>query len=157
MKLYIKQHIFSWGDKFSVYDEFGNEKYYVEGEVFTFGKKLHIMDTSYNEVAFIHQKLLSFLPTYYLSRDGRDIAQIVKEFTFFKHEYRVDGLGWRVSGDFLSHEFVIYNGERFAAQVFKEWFSWGDAYAIDIDPMADEVNALAVALVIDAVISDQRD
>ena len=44
MSLYIKQHIFSWGDQFSVYDESGNEKYFVEGEVFSFGKKLHLYD-----------------------------------------------------------------------------------------------------------------
>lgn len=157
MKLYIKQRVFTWGDKFSVYDELGNEKYYVEGEVFTFGKKLHIMDTRYNELAFIHQKVFSFQPTYYISRGGYDVAQVVKEFTFFKHEYRIDGLEWRVSGDFFDHDFAVYDGERFVAQVFKEWFSWGDAYAIDIDPSADEINALAVAIVIDAVISDQRD
>lgn len=37
MNLYMKQRIFSWGDKFSIYDAAGNECYYVEGEVFTFG------------------------------------------------------------------------------------------------------------------------
>ena len=42
MKLYIKQRIFTWGDKFSIYDENGNEKYYVEGEILTFGKKLDL-------------------------------------------------------------------------------------------------------------------
>ena len=38
MKLYIKQKVFSWGDKFRIYDE--NDKYYVESEVFTFGKMM---------------------------------------------------------------------------------------------------------------------
>ena len=38
MSLYLKQRVFSWGDKFSVYDENGAVKYTVEGEIFTFGK-----------------------------------------------------------------------------------------------------------------------
>ena len=38
MKLYIKQKVFSWGDKFTVKDEAGRDRYYVEGEVFTFGR-----------------------------------------------------------------------------------------------------------------------
>ena len=38
MRFYIKQHIFTWGDKFSIYGEDSTEKYYVEGEVFTWGK-----------------------------------------------------------------------------------------------------------------------
>ena len=42
MKLYIKQKVFSWGDKFTVKDATGRDRYYVEGEIFTFGKKLHV-------------------------------------------------------------------------------------------------------------------
>ena len=56
MKLYIKQKVFSWKDKFFVKDEFGNDRYYVEGELFSLGKKLHIYDMNGNELAFIHQK-----------------------------------------------------------------------------------------------------
>ena len=41
MKLYIKQKVFSWGDKFTVKDEFGNDKYIVEGEIFTWGVVLN--------------------------------------------------------------------------------------------------------------------
>ena len=32
MRLYIKQKIFSLGERFSVKDEFGNDRYFVEGE-----------------------------------------------------------------------------------------------------------------------------
>ena len=35
MKLYIKEKVFSWGDKFTVKDEYGNDKYFVQGEVFS--------------------------------------------------------------------------------------------------------------------------
>ena len=59
MKLYIKQKVFSWGAKFNITDENGEERYRVEGEVFTLGKKLHVYDMSGEEVAFIQQKLLS--------------------------------------------------------------------------------------------------
>ena len=41
MKLYMKQKVFSWTDKFNIVDEQGNERYYVEGELFSWGKKLH--------------------------------------------------------------------------------------------------------------------
>lgn len=83
MNLYLKQKVFSWGDSFTVYDENGNDKYYVEGEIFTFGKKLHIYDLSGNELCFIHQKLMSFLPKYFISKNGVDVAQVIKNFTFF--------------------------------------------------------------------------
>ncbi len=157
MKLYVKQHIFTWGDKFSIYNEAGEEVFFVEGEVFSFGKKLHLLNARGEELAFIHQKLFSFLPRYYISRGGRDVAEVVKHFTLFRHEYSVEGLGWIVSGDFFDHEYSIYDGEREVTRVSKEWFTWGDAYAIDIGTGEDVINALAVVLVIDAVLDAQDD
>lgn len=157
MKLYLKQKIFTWGDKFTVYDEAGNDRYYVEGEVFSFGKKLHIYDLGGNEVAFIHREVFSFMPKYYISVDGVDVADVKKHFTFFKHEYSVNGFGWSVTGDFFDHEYTISDGARMVASVYREWFTLGDAYAIDISDGIKEIDVLAVALVIDAVISAERD
>lgn len=152
MRLYIQQRIFTWGDKFSIYDECGNEKYHVEGEVFTFGKKLHVFNNMNEEVIFIQQKLFTLLPKYYIYRNGSEIAEVVKEFTFFKHEYTVNGLGWQVHGDFLSHEFSITYGNMTIASVSKKWFTLGDAFEIVFAEDVDEETALAVVLVIDACI-----
>ena len=156
MNLYIKQHIFTWGDKFSIYDANGVEKYYVEGEIFTWGKKLHLYDRFGNELAFIEQEVLTFLPKYHISRNGMEIAEVVKEFTFFKHEYSVNGPGWQVHGDFWDHEYEVTDGSRIIAAVSKEWMTWGDAYEIDFGDDVDEIAALAVVLVIDACIAAER-
>lgn len=156
MNLYMKQCIFSWGDKFSIYDAAGNECYYVEGEVFTFGKKLHLYDLNRRELAFIQQRLLTFLPKYEILRNGTQIAEVVKEFTFFRQEYSVNGLGWKVHGDIFSHDYEITAGGQHIARVSKEWFTLGDAYQIDIADTVDEVTALAVVLVIDACIEAAR-
>lgn len=156
MKLYIKQRIFSWGDKFSIYDEAGNERYYVEGEIFTFGKKLHLYDLSGNELSFIEQQLFTFLPRYSIQKNGYEIAEVVKEFTFFHNKYTINGLGWEVDGDFLDHDYeVTCNGSPIAT-VSKEWFTLGDAYEINIHPSADIVSALSVVIVIDACLAAER-
>ena len=156
MKLYIKQKVFSFRDKFTVKDEDGNDRYYVEGEIFTFGKKLHIFDMNNNEVAFVRQKLMSFMPKFTVEVGSRQIAEIVKEFTFFKPKYRVDGLGWDVSGDFFAHDYVITDNRGPIVSIHKQWMSWGDTFELDIDRSSDEVIALAVVLAIDAVIDAQQ-
>ena len=156
MKLYIKQKVFSWGDKFRIYDENQNDRYYVEGEVFSFGKKLHLYNHSGAEEAFIHQKVLSFLPKYYISRNNIDVAQVIKEFTIFHQEYTVEGLGWTVNGNFLAHDYEITSDGRTIASISKRWFSWGDTYEIDISDDADEVMAICVVLIIDAVIAQSE-
>ena len=157
MDLYIEQRIFTFGDKFNIYDEKGNERYYVQGEVFTFGKKLHLYSAEGEELAFIEQKLFSFLPKYSVYIRGNEIAEIVKEFTFFRNEYTVNGLGWRVDGNFFDHEYTVQSEGRVIASVEKEWFTFGDAYKISIADGLDPIPALAVVLVIDACIDRQND
>lgn len=152
MNLYIKQRVFSWGDKFSVYDENGNEKFYVEGEVFSFGKKLHLYDLSGVELAYIEQEIFTFLPKYKLYRGDIEVAKIIREFTFFKQEYSIEGLGWQVHGDFFDHCYEVSDCGMSIANVTKEWFTWGDTYQISIADGVDPINALAVVLVIDACI-----
>ncbi len=156
MKLYIKQKIFSWKDKFYVKDENGNDRYYIEGELFSLGKKLHIYDMNNNELAFIHQKVLSFLPRFFVFIGGIQVAEIVKEFTLFRNKYRIEGLGWEVDGDFMDHDYEITSMGRPIVSISKEWFTWGDSYMLDIADNVDPINALSVVLAIDCVIEMQR-
>ena len=149
MKLYIKQKVFSWGDKFTVKDEAGRDRYYVEGEIFTFGRKLHVYDMSGHEVAFIKQEVWSFMPRYYVFCGDRQVAEIKKEFTFLFPKYSIDGLGWEVNGSFMAHDYEVTENGRPVVVIHKEWMTWGDCYELDIAPYADEIVALATVLAID--------
>ena len=153
MKLYIKQKVFSWGDKFTVKDEYGYDKYIVEGEIFTWGRKLHVYDMVGNEVAFIKQEVWSFLPRYYVFCGNQQVAEIVKEFTFFFPKYTVEGLGWNIEGSFMAHDYVINRGSQTIVSISKEWMTWGDSYELDIRNPEDEIVALAVVLRIDCVMA----
>ena len=119
------------------------------------GTKLFIKDLQDRELATIRQKIFSFLPTYFIEVNGEIVATVVKKFTLFRHEYVIDGIGWTVHGDMFDHDYEIYDGDRLIACVSKEWFTLGDAYAIDISPEAPVVTALAVVLVIDACLDAQ--
>ena len=155
MKLYIKEKVFSWGDKFTVKDESGRDKYVVEGEVFTWGKKLHVYDMQGKEVAFIKQEVWSFMPRFYVFVGERQVAGIRKEFTFFFPKYAIDGLGWEIDGSFWEHEDEIRKLGRPIVTISKEWMTWGDSYELDISNPQDEIVALAVVLTIDCVMASQ--
>lgn len=156
MKLYIKQKVFSFGAKFSVKDEDGNDRYFVEGEVLTLGRKLHIYDAYDNEVAFVRQKLLTFMPKFTVEVGGEEVAEIVKEFTLFKPKYYVDGLGWEVDGELFAHDYVITCGNEEIVSIHKAWMSWGDTYELDIADDTNEITALAVVLAIDSVLDNDN-
>lgn len=128
MKLYIKQKVFSWVDRFTVFDETGADKYYVEGEFFSWGKKLHVTDLTGRETAFIQQKVFSMMPRFFVYIDGVERAEIVKRLTFFFEKYEIEGLDWTIEGDFWAHEYRITQNGREIVSISKEWFTWGDCY-----------------------------
>ena len=149
MKLYIKQKVFSWVDTFTVKDETGADKYLVEGELFSWGKKLHVCHMDGREAAFIKQEVFSFLPRYRVYCGEKEIAEIVKEFSFIFPRYRVEGLGWQIEGKIMAHDYQIMKDDRIIVTIHKEWMTWGDAYELDIANPEDEIIALAVVLAID--------
>ncbi len=151
MKLYIKQKVFSFKDRFTVKDAQGEDRYFVEGKLISFGKKLTVTDAAGNEVAFVRQKVLSLLPKFFVEVGGQEVAQIKKQFTLLKPKYSVEGLNWNVEGDFFSHDYQIVENDAVIASIHKRWMVWGDTFELDISDSADEVMALAVILAIDAV------
>ena len=156
MKLYMKEKLFSFHDRFTIQDENGWDKYFVEGELFSLGKKLHLLSARGDEVAFIRQELLTLMPRFTVTVAGREIAQIRKEFTFFFQRYVIDGLGWEIDGDVWAHDYEIRKNGRIIVRITKEWLTWGDSYVLDILDPADELVALAVVLTIDCVAEASR-
>ena len=152
MKLLIEEQIFTWRDKFTVMDECGNDRYYVKGELFSWGKKLHVTDLSGREVAYVEQQLFTFLPRYAVYAGGVLIGEVVKEFSFFRPRYTVEGADWDVEGDFWDHDYTVFRGGVPVVSIQKEWFTWGDCYTLDIRDPKDEIQALALVLAIDCAV-----
>lgn len=151
MKLYMKEKLFSFHDRFTIKDEQGFDKYFVEGELFSLGKRLHILDVHGQEAALIRQQLFTLMPRYSLTVRGRELGEIRKEFTLFYQRYVIDSLGWEIEGSFWEHEYEIRRGGQVIARIYKEWLTWGDSYCMDISDPGDELAVLAVVLAIDCV------
>ena len=153
MKLYVKEKFFSWVKDFSVYDASGCEKYHVNGEFLSLRNKMHVRDAYGAEKAFIYSELFTFLPRFVVEAEGREVCRIVKEFTFFRPSYRIEGKDWTIEGDFWNHDYEITGPYGRVATVHKEWFTLGDAYELDIAGGEDEIAVLAALLAIDCVVA----
>jgi uncharacterized protein YxjI len=152
----VSQKIFSLGDKFTIKNEGGEDCYYVQGKVFSMGNKLHFYDLSGNERFYIEQKLFRFLPEYILFSEGKEVARVKKEFTFFKPSFIVNSIygNINIQGDIFSHEFAVNINEQCMATVSKQWFTFGDHYGVDVSAQADDAFILALIIVLDQVIYD---
>lgn len=151
MKLLIKQRVFSWTDSYDIYDESGNVKYFVKAKLLSLGHQLHVYDTNGNEIGMIKQKLLTFLPAFDIEIDGVTRGRIQKQITLFSPKYQIDFNGWRVEGDFLGWDYVVYSGCSSIMRISKQLLHFGDTYVLDIhNPAEDEVMGMMLVIAIDA-------
>ena len=155
MKIYIKQKVFSWRDRFAVKDASGADRYYAQGELFSWGRKLHIYAQNGQEVAFVRQKMWSWRPSYFIELGGCTY-KLVREFTFFKQRLHVEGLPWVMRGNFWAHEYTLHDGQNLIMQMSKHWFTWGDSYELDIPNPQNELLCLGIALAVDCMQADAQ-
>ncbi len=151
----MKQKLFSWGDDFAIKNETGQDVFVVDGRAFSLGEKLSFQDMQKNELAFIRQKLLSWGPSYEITRNG-ELAAIVKKhlFTLMRCKFTVDVPGpddLEAEGSFLDMEYKFRRGGHVVAEVSKRWFTFADTYGVDIPDEEDQVLILACTVVIDMV------
>ena len=158
-KLYIKQQLFSAIDKFTVKNEYEEDRFLVEGDrIVVGGKKLHIKDMLDNEIAMVQQKLLSLRPRFFVFKNGEQVAEIKKKFALFGSKYLVEGPGWEIKGSLMGHDYAAAaadGGE--VLRVHKVWRSWGDSYELDIADGTDEILALSTVLAIDLALEAEAE
>lgn len=158
MRYLIRERIFSIGDSFTIQDEMGMPRYEVRSKVFTIGNKLTIYDMNGKTLAYIEQKIFKLLPEYYIYLDGRMVARVKREFTLFKPRFNIDSeLGsFRVEGDVLAHDFCILKNNWEVARIAKKWISFSDTYSVDISDSENQPFMLALVIVLDQVLYDNR-
>jgi uncharacterized protein YxjI len=158
--LYIKQQVFSLIDRFKVYDEGQNLQYEAKGKFFTLNSQKDLYRVGEQTKLFtIKQKILTFVPTYYLyNAEDKEVAKLAQQlFVFFGTKYQlvVDNKRFLIEGDLFSHQYDIKDEDGVIVSIRKKWISWGDTYEVSILDTFDEGLAISIVLMIDDAIRDR--
>ena len=159
MNLYIKQKVFSIGDKYNVYDEFSQLVFEVKGEVFSFGAKLHIFDSRGYEIMAIHRELLTWLPKYTIYENGVARASVQRKLSLMSKFEIADTRGvYYIDGDCIGMDFSITTPDgNLLGTIQKEWLSWGDTYKLSVADPSQAALFCALVIAIDECIHNNRD
>ncbi len=112
----------------------------------------------------IQQELLHLHPTYNIlsARAGdsdRELAVVKKKFTFLHQTFDINSINGQYSLeglDILAHSFILTKNGKPVAIVSKKFFSWTDSYGVEISGYEDHVLILALVIVLDQVLYDNR-
>jgi|SRR5579875_1393926 len=156
----IRENFFHLGEDSTITDESGNPVYQVDGKVLSLHNTLVIRDMQGNQVAQVDRKLLSFVPTYEISVDGHQMAEVRKHFfTPFGDRFTIDVPGpndLEMDGNLLEHNFVVKQGGETVATVSKHWVTLTATYGVDIEPGQNDLLILTSVLALDLAEDAER-
>ena len=156
MALCIKEHLFSWTEKYDVYDENQSVLYSVEGEFWSLGHKIHILDAKGEEVAYIHEKVWAFFKTFEIYLQGEKKGTLKEKFSWFHPKYQVDFLNCEITGDIFGWNYQMMKGAMPMAMIQRKIFSWGNVFYLSYPDPQDELAVLTLDLAIDAAHQDDE-
>ena len=84
---------------------------FLSSKAISLGSKTWIKDSNGKELAYIEQELFHLMPNYNVFINGQKEFNIKKKFKFFKNDYELSN-NYRVEGNFLNHNFVVYNNRN---------------------------------------------
>jgi uncharacterized protein YxjI len=157
----IRERLFRLGQDSDVTDEAGQQVLHVDGKVLSLHNRLILQDPAGREVGEVRRKLAALRPTYEITVEGKDVAEVRKHlFTPFGDRFTIDirGVGsMEISGNLLGHEFTIGRDGQTVATISKRWLSVTDSYAVEVAPGEDDVLILASVLALDLALDAERD
>ena len=149
----IREHMFRLGEDSDITDEAGQPVLRVDGKVMSLHNRLILRDPAGREVGQVRRKLAALRPTYEITIDGEDVAEVRKHLlTAFHEKFTIDVRGagdMEISGDLLSHEFTIQRDGHIVATVSKRWLTVTASYAVEVAPGENDVLILAGVLALD--------
>lgn len=157
MNLYLKQKLFSIGDKYKFTDLEQKVIYEAKKSVLSL-TKIYMYDATGKELFLIKKKLIAFMPKYTVFNDGKEVLFIKRKFGIRPKFEMVDAGGaiYLLQGDFLAHDFNISRDGKYIGSIKKKYFSFGDAYELNIDDNYEPALFCSIALAIDNCIHNEN-
>jgi uncharacterized protein YxjI len=156
----IRERLFRLGEDSDITDEAGQPVLHVDGKVLSLHSRLILRDPDGREAAQVHRKLAALRPTYEITIDGKNTAEVRKHlFTAFHERFTIDVIGagdMEITGDLLSHEFTIQRDGHTVATISKRWLTVTASYAVDVAPGEDDLLILASVLALDLAIDAEH-
>ena len=157
-RLYTSSKVFTLHHRIEITDE--NEKvvYRAETKFPSIHDKTDIFDANGRHVAYFERKLITLHEVHYVDMDNgksftlsNELLHIIKDVT------NIEGLGWRIEGNFLQLNFTIKDADgELIALVSQKLISLHDKYALDIYKPEYEEEAVALLITLQHMVNDRE-
>ena len=158
-RLYTSTEILTLHHRIEVTDETGKVVYRVETQFPSIHDKTDIYTQDGRHVSHFERKLFSIHEIHYVDMEnGKHFVLSNELFHLIKDITNIEGLGWKLEGNFLQLNFTIKDavGELIAV-VSQKYLSIHDKYAVDIYKPEYEEEVVTILITLQHMIRDRED
>jgi uncharacterized protein YxjI len=157
MKLYIKQRIFTFRDKFDVRDENKNVVFSVKSDFFALPPTIRLFDTKGDQLFVIKRKLISLLAKFKVFSKDDEVASITQKWSFMKKVFEVECKYGKIDliGNIFALNFQLMLDGKLVASIQKALISFGDSYEIIIEEGYDPGLLTCIVIAIDHALHNE--
>ncbi len=157
MKLFIKEKLISFHNRYFIYNEKGEQVYELVSKYFSVGNKTKLLDMDGKELVYVEQELFHLKPVYLLYIEGEFISTIKKKYFVGLPVYEAPELNLKVEGNLLSTEYnIIDESDNIIANAKRKYISIGDKYQLEIYDEKNYLNILGILIAIINVIDERQ-
>ena len=118
----------------------------------------------YSELIKVHQELFHFHPTYNIISAryhdfNQSLAVVQKKFSFLFQNFQIDSVygHYTLTGlDTPIHSYILTKDGKLVARVNKKYFVFTDTYNVDVAGNEDQAFILALIIVLDQVLYNNK-
>lgn len=157
MKLYIKQKVFTFRDKFDVKDEQKNVVYQVKSDFFAIPPTIRLSSTTGEELFVIKRRIFTLLAKFRIFAKDEEVATITQKWAFFKKVFEVTCKYGKIDlvGNIFALNFQLMIEGKQIASIQKAFISIGDSYEITIEEGYDPGLMTCIVIAIDHALHNE--
>lgn len=156
--LFLKQKVFKFTDHYTIFDEHQTVHYYVDQDFKLIGNTVHVKDKNELPLFTINKEIFTFLPRFVVDFvDGRTII-LQSRFKLFNSRIDIEYEGGliRVDGDIFEYNFKVYFNDNEIGNIRRKFFSWGDAFTLNVLDESYQDIFVAVVIAVDYILDAQQ-
>lgn len=149
IRLYMKEEFVAKKERVIVKNESGEDVFLIVGKWGRIGDSLSLYAMNGSLLVEVKQVSLSLLPKFDLYVHQKKIGTITKHMGIRQPYFKVSGLNWTVSGDFISHVYSIKKFHQTIMEMEKASLSFGDFYMLEVTEPHYAPICAAISLIVD--------
>jgi uncharacterized protein YxjI len=156
--LFTSTKVITLRHEITITDDNENVVYVARTQFPTIKDKTDIWDSNEQLVAHLEKQIFSFHERRFVTMaDGTEFQLSNELFHIIKDVTNIEGLGWRLKGNFVGLNFELYDAnDEILAVISQKMISLHDKYCIDIYKSEHEKTIVTILIALQHMMADRR-